>query len=208
MRRTYPAEAIVLARALVIGDTHIPDRAEAVPRGLEALASGEQWDLVLFTGDFTGREVLDWVKGLGRSVLYVRGNMDYLPLPRTAKVEVGGLRIGLHHGDGVHPRGNPAQLERIARGMEVDVLVTGHTHSPFVTTGPSGRVLLLNPGSLTGAWGGGGGSMRPSLMVLEIGGPRISVELYELMRSGLARRSYETVLEGDRWRISLLGARL
>ncbi len=156
-------------RILIIGDTHIPDRANSIPRPLLSYISDHSpWETVLFTGDLTGESVLKWLKTISKSLYIVQGNMDYLSLPRQVTVEVDWLRIGMVHGDGVYPRGNPVELSKIARRLGVQVLVSGHTHADFTRIGLSGGVLLLNPGSLTGVWGGGGGSYKPSLMVLEI----------------------------------------
>ncbi|MEM1662250.1 MAG: YfcE family phosphodiesterase [Desulfurococcaceae archaeon] len=166
---------------LVIGDTHIPDRAETIPFMFKNIIEEKRiWDTVIFTGDLTGKEVLDWVKNLGRRVVVVRGNMDYLALPRTQTIVVEGLRIGVHHGDGVYPRGDIDGLTRIAKQIDANILVSGHTHSPFVKIGGNGAVLLINPGSLTGVWGGGGGSMKPSFMTLDVSKDSVVIEIYEL----------------------------
>ncbi len=166
---------------LVIGDAHIPDRAEKVPDKLkEIIEDGRPWDVAVYTGDFTGKEVLDWFLGLGKKTFYVEGNMDYLPLPRTAKFSVKGVRFGVHHGHGIYPRGNTRDLTRIAASLDVDVLLTGHTHSSFIKWSLDKKRLLVNPGSLTGAWGGAGGSMKPSMMIIEVNGKELRVILYEL----------------------------
>lgn len=184
---------------LVIGDTHIPDRAEAVPLKLKNLIEENGfWEIVVFTGDLTGEEVLDWIKSLGKRLLVVKGNMDYLALPRSQTITIGDLNIGVHHGDGIYPRGDASGLSRIAKQLNVDILISGHTHSPFVKIGGGGEVLLINPGSLTGVWGGGGGSMKPSFMTLSISKDAVEIVLHELnidvySRRIVARRS------GGRW---------
>lgn len=170
---------------LVIGDTHIPERAERIPEKLlDVIESGKPWDIAVFTGDFTGREVFDWFTKLGRQVYRVRGNMDYLPLPKTQTFRIDSLVFGVHHGDGIVPRGDTRGLTRIGRRLEANILISGHTHAPFIKTSIDGSILLLNPGSLTGVWGGGGGSMRPSLMILEVTGNKVEIIHYELARPG------------------------
>lgn len=164
---------------LVIGDTHIPDRAESPPRVLKGIIdSFAPWDVVVFTGDLTSESILKWVRGLGNSVYVVKGNMDYLPLPKTAVFKVEEYVIGVHHGDGFYPRGDPAKLTKIAHSLGVNVLISGHTHADFIKTGSTGKELLVNPGSLTGVWSGGGGSYTPSFMVLEIVYETIYVTTY------------------------------
>lgn len=159
---------------VVISDTHIPDRALKIPD--EILPFLEEAELIVHAGDLTDEKVLMELKSFG-DVIVVRGNMDYLHLPRQEKFEIGKLTFGVYHGHGIYPRGDRRQLSEIALDMGVDVLITGHTHRPDVY---KGKVLILNPGSLTGAWGGGGGSGIPSFMVLNVKARSLKVDLYEL----------------------------
>jgi len=175
-----------LAKVLVLGDTHIPDRASRAPKALvEIVEKGAPWEFVIFTGDLTGEGTLNWVKNLGRRLYIVRGNMDYLPLKKTAVLEVGRLKIGVHHGDGVYPRGDVGRLTEIARSLGVDILVSGHTHADFVKVGFTGEELLVNPGSFTGVWGGGGSSYTPSFMVLEIAANAIIITTFKIKNTQL-----------------------
>ncbi len=187
---------------LVIGDTHIPDRAEMVPDKLrDIIMDGRPWNIVVFTGDFTGKNIYDWVMGIGRKVYAVMGNMDYLPLPKTVKFALDSLPVGVHHGDGIYPRGNTRGLTRIASTLGVRVLFNGHTHDPFIKTSMDGRILFINPGSLTGVWSGGGGLLKPSMMILEYIDEGFRVEYYELDRNWERLSSWEKkiVLRNDRW---------
>jgi putative phosphoesterase len=121
------------------------------------------------------------VKRLGKRQYIVKGNMDYLDLPRQVVFEVGGVKIGVVHGDQVRPRGNIEALTRIAKTIDVNVLVWGHIHAPFITEHEG--VIHVNPGSVTGVWGGGGGSTRPSFIEMAIMDNKINVELYELVNN-------------------------
>ncbi len=162
-------------KILVLSDTHIPERALKIPDEIiYFLKKGV--DLIVHAGDLTGENVLRELKSFG-NVIAVRGNMDFLPLPRHEVFDVGNVKFGVFHGHGVYPRGNREQLTEIALDLGVDVLITGHTHSPDVY---KGDVLILNPGSATGAWGGGGGSGVPSFMILNIERNVITVDLYEI----------------------------
>ncbi len=166
-------------RILVVSDTHIPERAREVPREMLKLIEGEgPYDVAVHAGDLVSPEVLEWVRSLAPRAYVVRGNMDYLELPEEAVFEAESVRVGVVHGHQVYPRGNVEQLTRIALRLGVRVLVSGHTHSPFVRR--FGGVLHVNPGSLTGVWGGGGGSMKPSLAVMEVEDGRVRVRVYEL----------------------------
>ncbi len=184
-----------------MGDTHIPDRASSIPRSLLSyIQECSPWEFVLFTGDLTGESVLKWLRTISRALYIVRGNMDYLPLPRQAVVEHEWLRIGLVHGDGVYPRGNPVGLSSIARKLGVQILVSGHTHSDFARVSPDGNILLLNPGSLTGVWGGGGSSYTPSFMTIEVSSEEcISVKTFKLRENVLETTMSSFCFKKNSW---------
>jgi len=184
-----------------MGDTHIPDRATSIPHTISKhLSELKPWELVLFTGDLTSEEVLDWIKSIAKTYYVVRGNMDYLPLPKQAIVKYKSIQIGLIHGDGVYPRGNPVELSKIARRLGVQVLVSGHTHADFTRVSPDGSTLLLNPGSLTGIWGGGGGNYTPSFMTLDwISEECLQVNTYRLRGGTLVHSSVTYCLKNNSW---------
>lgn len=189
-----------MARLLIIGDTHIPDRAYKIEPTLRDLIESEKpWDIVLFTGDLTSRDILNWVYSLGEKVLIVRGNMDYLPLPKHGIIEVDGLRVGLHHGDGIYPRGDTQKLASLARSMRVNILVTGHTHYDFVKLNDSMDILLLNPGSLTGVYGGGGGSLIPSLMVATLDHREAYITIFRYYNESIEKSTIRLMFNGERW---------
>jgi len=156
-----------MPRILAIGDTHIPDRAESLPDSIARFVE-RGYDILAFTGDLTAKRVLaELTEMSGAERVYaVRGNMDSLPLPIRETFTVSGVKFGLMHGHGVYPRGDRAQLESIGVEMGVDVLITGHTHCHDVY---AGKVVILNPGSATGVWGGGNASLTPSAMSIEVG---------------------------------------
>jgi len=178
-----------MVSTLLIGDTHIPERASAIPDPLRRVVESRRFEFVLCTGDLTSGEVLRYLQSLGKNLRVVSGNMDRLPFPASDIVIVEGVRIGLTHGAQVHPRGDVQGLARIASGMGVDVLVSGHTHRLFVDRIREGfgGVLLLNPGSATGVWSGGFSSGVPSLLFLEVTHQGLTVEAYELKPEGLDR---------------------
>lgn len=176
---------------LVAGDTHIPDRASSVPRLIKEDIEPKRFDLILFTGDLTSKEVEEWLRSLSTRLIIVRGNMDYLPYPRQFTLDLLNYGLGLIHGDQVYPRGSIIKLSDLAKKMGVDILVSGHTHSPFLEVSNEGDVLLINPGSLTGVWGGGGGSMTPSYIRMGLNENYVKVELIELISGEIKSRSFE-----------------
>ena len=175
-------------RILIIGDAHIPDRAYELPRSIEEFIDRERpFDIAVYTGDFTGEEIYEWFKSLGIKSYAVEGNMDYLPLPTYEVFEISGIKFGVIHGDQVFPRGNVKKLTRIAKRLNVSVLLSGHTHSPFIRIYED--VLHVNPGSLTGVWGGGGGSGVPSLILAILwSSEELELQLHELVNDKLELR--------------------
>ncbi len=168
-----------IGRALIVGDTHVPDRASSIPRQVvEALNSMKPFNYVLITGDLISRDVLDELMGLGEKSYAVRGNMDSLELPDKEVIKMEGIKVGLMHGHQLRRRGDVDELTKAAVKLGVDVLVSGHTHEPAIVRG---AVNLLNPGSLTGAWSGSGARSPPSFLVLEVGGASVEVSLFQLI---------------------------
>ena len=155
-------------RILVIGDFHIPDREKTIPSQILEEIQNTQFDLILCTGDLTNPEIFNQLESLG-PVRNVIGNMDYYfgnrIFPRFEVIKLDNYELGLIHGTGIRPRGNPEQLSKIANEMNVDILISGHTHLQSVRI--FNDKLLLNPGSATGSWGGGPSTGVPSFQILE-----------------------------------------
>lgn len=70
--------------------------------------------------------------------------------PEQKVVTVGELRIGLCHGHQVVPYGDPEALALIQRQLDVDILISGHTHR--FDAYELDNKFYLNPGSATGAF--------------------------------------------------------
>ncbi len=128
----------------VISDTHIYDRANSIPK--KVFDEFSNVDLIIHCGDLTDPEVLEILGDLAE-VKAVRGNMDYLNLPREEILNINDLKIGVIHGDVIYPRGDKLKLKLLGKEMGVDILISGHTHWPFIED--FGDILLLNPGSPT-----------------------------------------------------------
>jgi len=183
-----------LPRALIIGDFHIPTRAREIPRPILERVSEGDFDLILCTGDLIDEETLNLLKGFGKRLYVVQGNMDYLRLPRAHRLRLGDFVVGLTHGDSIYPRGDVAQLTQLALQMDVDILISGHTHRPLIheVTKQGRKLLLLNPGSATGVWSGGGAAGPPSFMTLTVEGGRALIQLYGLRGGRLVEMGRKT----------------
>lgn len=74
-------------------------------------------------------------------------NLNY---PEQKVVTVGQFRIGLSHGHQVVPWGDPESLSLVQRQLDVDILISGHTHK-FEAYEHESK-FYINPGSATGAY--------------------------------------------------------
>jgi putative phosphoesterase len=133
-------------RLVVLGDTHIPDFAKALPQGLLEALQGA--DLILHAGDVTAPDVLDELAAYG-TVYAALGNRDR-PEVRAwgalavVELDLDGVRVAMLHDAG--PReGRERRMRR--RFPEADLVVFGHSHIPIDAEHEGLR--LLNPGSPT-----------------------------------------------------------
>ena len=135
----------------LVSDTHLPRFGRVLPRALASGSGRASVDLILHLGDHTA----PWVAELFETIApfdAVAGNNDGPELVarfgRRKVLELGGLRVGLSHGD-LGPGGTTPERAANAFGVdEVDVVLFGHSHIPLVERLPDGR-LLVNPGSPT-----------------------------------------------------------
>ncbi|MER7684760.1 metallophosphoesterase [Streptomyces sp. NPDC097610] len=134
-------------RLLLMSDTHLPKRAQALPPQL--MAELPHADVVVHAGDWVDTATLDLLEERARRLVGVYGNNDgpalRARLPEVARVDLDGLRLGV-----VHETGAAQGRERrcAERYPDLDVLVFGHSHIPWDTTTGTG-LRLLNPGSPT-----------------------------------------------------------
>ena len=129
----------------VLSDTHIPTIVKALPPAIFDIFAGV--DLILHAGDIVELSVLDELRVIA-PVEAVAGNMDDsrvgLRLPAKKVIPVGQYTLGLIHGK----YRIDVQREMIRKEFDkVDVIVYGHSHSPF--WGKIDDVYFLNPGSPT-----------------------------------------------------------
>jgi putative phosphoesterase len=132
----------------VISDTHATSFDQLPDQILRTLA---EVDLIIHTGDFVARDVLDGLKRLGE-VKAVAGNMDseelkrILPEKETLVIE--GKRVGIIHG-----WGSPYGIDDRVGGMfdDVDIIVYGHSH--YSQNEMKKGILFFNPGQAKNSFG-------------------------------------------------------
>eukprot|EP00049_Salpingoeca_infusionum_P002760 m.59507 g.59507 ORF g.59507 m.59507 type:complete len:184 (+) comp11772_c0_seq4:4639-5190(+) len=164
---------------LVIGDCHIPHRSSAIPKAfLEKLGPGKIQH-ILCTGNLVSKDTYDYLKTLASDVHVVAGDFDEEPYPEEKQVTIGDFKIGLCHGHKIIPWGDHDALALTRRKMDVDVLITGHTHQ-FDAWEADG-CFYLNPGSATGAFSPVTADVTPSFALMDIQGSKIRTFIYTLV---------------------------
>lgn len=133
-------------KVAVISDTHTRGMSRTVP--FSAWPFLETADHILHAGDVVDPALLDELKSLA-PVTVVMGNCDAMDVrdwgaEDEARVEVGGIKIGMIHDAGLSD-GRRARMR--ARFPKERVVVFGHSHMP-VNDDQDG-LLLFNPGSPT-----------------------------------------------------------
>jgi putative phosphoesterase len=132
----------------VVSDTHATSFTQLPDQILRTLA---EVDLIIHTGDFVARDVLDGLKRLGE-VKAVQGNMDSEELkqilPEKELLEIEGKRIGIIHG-----WGSPHGIDDRVGGMfdDVDIIVYGHSH--YSQNEVKRGILFFNPGRAKNSFG-------------------------------------------------------
>eukprot|EP00927_Polykrikos_kofoidii_P054806 TRINITY_DN49172_c0_g1_i1.p1 TRINITY_DN49172_c0_g1~~TRINITY_DN49172_c0_g1_i1.p1 ORF type:complete len:191 (+),score=16.26 TRINITY_DN49172_c0_g1_i1:54-626(+) len=165
---------------LIIGDFHSPSRKGDVPQCFKELLSTDKINKVICTGNTGCKANLDMLRGIaGEDLKIVAGDTDIGgDFPETAVAKVGDLKIGLLHGHQIIPWGDETALAKFAWKLDVDILVSGHTHKHGVSE-VSGK-FLLNPGSVTGACNLMGDlHIQPSFMLMAVQGSSVVLYTYE-----------------------------
>jgi len=148
----------------VLSDTHLRSPDKTLDHILDKLFADA--DMILHAGDIVTARVLERIEE--RGVLAVCGNMDDFEvadwIPQTRVISAAGLRIGLIHGWGAR-QGLEERLVMRFDDPKPDLIVYGHTHTPF--WGKVSGVRMFNPG--TAAVRGFGAAGTVGLLEIEDG---------------------------------------
>jgi len=199
---------------LLMGDLHIPHRTEDIPPPFKKLLGQRVSQLLCTGNlcqrsaeDLVRSFAINshFVKG---------DQDTAVDFPEHRIVRIGDWSIGLVHGHQIVPWGEVGSLSNFARGLGADVLVYGHSHrmevrssedattvnnaaaaqpssptspsaaSPTASTTPASPILLLNPGSITGAYSPFTSQVTPSFILLSVQSSLLTIWQYELQPSG------------------------
>ncbi|MCS7140420.1 MAG: metallophosphoesterase [Candidatus Nezhaarchaeota archaeon] len=128
--------------------THLPILGIKLPERVFEIFKEANVSLIIHAGDIVDLNVIRELERIA-AVVAVYGNTDppeiRALMPAMAIIEVNGKRVGVIHDVGVPPLWGTDKMERIASENNLDVLVFGHTHKPFLKI--KGDVIFINPGS-------------------------------------------------------------
>jgi len=166
---------------LVIGDLHIPHRIHDLPLKFKKLLVPGKIQQILCTGNVCDKETYEYLRTISPDVHVVKGDYDESStFPMSITVNHSPITIGVIHGHQSVPIGDLDSLGAIARQMDVDVLVSGHTHI-FQAIDHNNK-FFVNPGSATGAWTGSfNGDITPSFALMDIQGNVVVTYVYQLI---------------------------
>eukprot|EP00243_Klebsormidium_subtile_P006358 TRINITY_DN2696_c0_g1_i1.p1 TRINITY_DN2696_c0_g1~~TRINITY_DN2696_c0_g1_i1.p1 ORF type:complete len:169 (-),score=21.69 TRINITY_DN2696_c0_g1_i1:483-989(-) len=120
---------------LALGDLHIPHRAPDLPPKFKQMLVPGKIQHILSPGNLCIKEVQDYLKGLCTDVHIVKGEYDEVQnYPEHKVLTIGGFKLGICHGHQVVPWGDVESLAMLQRQLDVDILITGHTHQFKVRT--------------------------------------------------------------------------
>ena len=125
----------------LISDTHITEKRGELPQNVIGKFKGV--DLIVHAGDITQQKVIDELETVA-PVIAVLGNNDKLDLNETEVFPAENFKIAINHG--TKCSNDFDKLSKLAHDLNVDVLITGHTHRPHCEI--IDDVLFINPGSL------------------------------------------------------------
>lgn len=92
---------------------------------------------------------------------------------------MGQFKIGLIHGHQVIPWGEMASLALLQRQLDVDILISGHTHK--FEAFENENKFYINPGSATGAYSALECNIIPSFVLMDIQASTVVTYVYQLI---------------------------
>ncbi|GER34416.1 vacuolar protein sorting-associated protein [Striga asiatica] len=186
---------------LALGDLHIPHRAPDLPAKFKSMLVPGKIQHIICPGNLCTKffhlefcsyqcymEVYDYLRTVCPDLHITRGEYDEDPrYPEMKTLTIGQFKLGVCHGHQVIPWGDLESLAMVQRQLDVDILVTGHTHQFTAYKHEAG--VVINPGSATGAFSSITYDVNPSFVLMDIDGLRVVVYVYELIdgESGLER---------------------
>ncbi|MEM4511531.1 MAG: YfcE family phosphodiesterase [Nanopusillaceae archaeon] len=138
----------------IIGDTHIGLRAKEVPKEFVEFFIKEKVDLIIHCGDINEEVALEELNKIAE-VKVVKGNTDYLALPKELILDLNGYRFFIFHSHVINPRGDINKMLEYVRGVKnvnPNFIIFGHVHYPIFIWREG--IFFVSPGTATGVRSG------------------------------------------------------
>ena len=145
-------------RVLIVSDTH--GRHRSLDQALEL--AGDV-DMFIHLGDVEGgEEYIDAAVTCEKHI--IGGNNDFFTdLPREEEFYIGTKKVFIAHGHNYYVSLDPREIKEEGRARNVDIVMFGHTHRPYLEQDQG--ITALNPGSLSFPRQEG---RKPSYMMMEL----------------------------------------
>jgi vacuolar protein sorting-associated protein 29 len=167
---------------LVIGDLHVPHRTHDLPEQFKTMLVPGKIQHILCTGNMCNKEIYDYLKTIAPDVHVVKGEFDEklknIDIPDYKVVQLGQFKIGIIHGHQVVPWGDKESLAVWQRKLDVDILISGHTHEHKAYEYEN--KFYINPGSATGAFSPLTQKVTPTFVLMDIQGTSVANYIYQL----------------------------
>lgn len=167
---------------LVVGDYNEGE----IPEKFKRMLVPNKMQHIFCTGNLGSKENYDELRQLAPNVHVVSGDYEssrksslQMTFPESKVVQIGEFRIGLVHGHQIIPWGDHLSLASFRRKLNVDILLSGHTHNNEVVE--QDGFYHINPGSITGAYSSLVEKVIPSFILLAIQGSNVVCYVYELI---------------------------
>eukprot|EP00526_Cylindrotheca_closterium_P020948 CAMPEP_0113634944 /NCGR_PEP_ID=MMETSP0017_2-20120614/18203_1 /TAXON_ID=2856 /ORGANISM="Cylindrotheca closterium" /LENGTH=201 /DNA_ID=CAMNT_0000545679 /DNA_START=64 /DNA_END=666 /DNA_ORIENTATION=- /assembly_acc=CAM_ASM_000147 len=166
---------------LILGDLHMPERATSIHESFKRMLVPNKMQHVICTGNISLEQYNEF-RGLAPNVVCCRGDLDDedMGFPEHSICTVGNFRIGVIHGHQIVPHGSHDAKARMRRKLNVDILVTGHSHKNEVVLRDG--FYHINPGSISGASSAHSREVTPSFILLAIQENKLVCYVYELLK--------------------------
>jgi len=119
------------------------------------------------------------LRTLASDTHFVKGDFDENPnFPESKVVTIGQFKVGLCHGHQIVPWGDREARAILQRQLDVDILITGHTH--VFEAYEYQNKFFVNPGSATGAYTPLSDEVTPTFVLMDIQGTHVITYVYQL----------------------------
>ena len=129
-------------KVLIVSDTH--GRHSNLDEVLEREGN---IDMLLHLGDIEGEEY--YIEAIAKWPYHIiAGNNDlFSHLSKDKEIKIGKYKIWMTHGHNYMVNMNTERLGMVAMSRDVDIVLFGHTHRPYLDL--DGKPMVINPGSIS-----------------------------------------------------------